>query len=315
MGDPIALCAAKDLFSASCSFDDTAIEYRPGFNLASLRPAVGDLFRFFIAVRFISFDHRPIAERLCFGSTYYALHSDLAAVAVHTGCLYVNPKWRMAAARRLCTVQNLYELMSTSESQYAKSAIVIDLPLDFGLRGLLVQVYIDSSPGGFPSTQHNGLRSTEWTQATSLSLRITHSVLVTTYDPLPRFVPPVEFRRQSAICPVFHFALNDEIAVDFTPAIFLQIFSRLNVAKGLFRIFKLFFDCDNCRYEIVHVGDCTFKVLQGRVEIVPEAEMYDFHVTRRAIGVQSIRFDPVDGIILMPHPGKLSRSGSLSRIE
>jgi hypothetical protein len=43
--------------------------------------------------------------------------------------------------------------------------------------------------------------------------------------------------------------------------------------------------------------------------------MCEFHVTRQAIGVHSVRFDPVDAIILVPHPGKLSRSASLSRIE
>jgi hypothetical protein len=155
----------------------------------------------------------------------------------------------------------------------------------------------------------------EWMQSEPFAIRITHSALITLYDPLPTIVAAQEYKLQTVACPVFRFALSDEIEIDFSPGVFLQILSRVSAMKWVFRVFKLFFDAEKTRYEIVHLKERTFRVVQEGGELIVEADMFEFHVSNRAIGVQGLRFDPVDGLILVPHPGRLSRSGSLLRLD
>jgi hypothetical protein len=205
--------------------------------------------------------------------------------------------------------------MSSSESEYSKAAVVIHLPLDLGLNGLLIQVYVDNSPGTFLPSLHNGFRSLEWAKSEPFAMRITHFALITIYDQKPILVPPNEYKRQRILVPTFKFGLADEIEIEFSPTVFLQIFSWVNVAKGMFRVFRLFFDSDRCRYEIIHLGERMFKVVNGGNEVMAEAEMFEFHVTRKTIEVQALNFDPVEGIVLVPHSGRLSRSGSQSRLD
>jgi hypothetical protein len=80
--------------------------------------------------------------------------------------------------------------MSCSEIEYPKVAIIVDLPLDLGVRGVLIQLYIDSSPGFFPSLQRNGFKSKELDHPELFSMRITHSSLLALHDPLPQLVRP-----------------------------------------------------------------------------------------------------------------------------
>lgn len=313
----------KDTASTLPLFENTAIEYTEDFNISALNPKSGDVFRFFIAERYISFSYKAIEQGQCYGSIHYSPQSDIAAIAFHSGCLFVNPRLKTVLPRRLCTIENLFETMSCSEAEYPKVAIIIDLPIDLGIRGVLIQLYIDSSPGFFPSLQRNGFTSNEWNHPESFSMRITHSSLLTLYDPLPQLVHPGKFVRQIAQIaqvPILKFTVNNEIGIKFTPEIFVQIFSRLNVVQGMFQLFKLFFEADKFRYEIVHLEEFKFKVTRLLCEsifqdVVAEAEMTEFYVTQNAIRVLSYRFESVDSIVLVRQNMRMSRSSSLSKLE
>jgi hypothetical protein len=173
--------------------------------------------------------------------------------------------------RHLSTVEDLAEMMSCSEAEYPKVAIIVELPCDLGVRGVLIQSYIDSSPDVFPSSQRSGFISKALNHREEFSMRITHSSLLTLYDSLPQFVPHRKFVRQFVLVPVYHFTFTSDLGFKFSPEIFVQIFSRSfrdlfeifsrsNAVKGVLRLFKLCFDVDNKRYEIVHLEEWKFKV-------------------------------------------------------
>jgi hypothetical protein len=210
--------------------------------------------------------------------------------------------------------------MSCTEVEFTKAAVVVHLPLDLGLKGVLIQLYIDSSPGQFPSVLRNGFKTSELLHPDVFSMRITHSALLTNYDAAPQFVEPRYFERQVAIVPVYKFTFDHEIGIEYSPEIFLQIFSRFNVGKGMFEVFRLCFDAEKIRYQILHIAQFTFRIVQligdaNALEIVPEAEMTDFYVTKRGIGVLSHRFTPIEAIVLTPQALRLSRSASLSKLD
>ncbi|OHS99678.1 hypothetical protein TRFO_08315 [Tritrichomonas foetus] len=302
--------------------DGTAIEYHPKFDLASLSPVPGNIFQVYIDQRFISFSYEPISRQQVFGSTYYAPFSDLSAIAFHTGCLFVNPKMKNVPVRRFCTVQNLLEALSVPEQDYSKAAQIFDYPIDLTIQGVLVHFYIDDSPGYYPSVNRNGIRSQEWKTPEKYCIKIIQSAVITMYDQPPKLVAPSEYQRTTALVPKYIFTFTGELAIVFTPQIFIQIFSKPNISKGLFRVFRVFFDVGRSRYEIVPGEKHKFKIVldlvgdeECREVIVRDAEMTEFFVKKKTIGVNNHQFSPVDAIMMSQcNRTKLGRSTSINKM-
>ena len=199
-----------------------SIRYYEGFDINSLDPQIGQIFQIFVSHLYLKFQHPPIANQIVYGSTFYSPGSDIAAIVFHSGCLFIHQKLKTYNPVRYSTVQNFFESLIVPESDYAKTAVVIDLPTDLQIQGVNVRIYIDQSPMSFPSSTHNSYKSQELLHAENYSLRIIDFNIVTMYDSPPHLVSPNEYKRQSASVPSFQFTFSGEIGIKYTPQIFAQ---------------------------------------------------------------------------------------------
>lgn len=298
-----------------------AIEYKTGFDIDSLKPVVGNIFQFFIPNSLfgpISSSNQKQQHPInLWGSTHYTPNSDLAAVAMHSGALFIHPKSKSALRRRFCTTKNFFEVQNCSESEYSKIAQVIEIPLDLTIKGVVLQILIDNSPSFFQSTQRNGIKSQEFTMC-PYSLRVANFFVISMYDDMPKLVSPELYVRKNAVVPTFKFAGTGEVGIVFKPHMFLQIFSRFNIVNGFFKINRLFFDVGKCRYEIVYKTGTSFNVVKfeepptlnvlkrkndpseyGEV-IIESVELSEFSVTSKGIIIRKEDFSPIDIILVSP---------------
>ncbi|OHT07423.1 hypothetical protein TRFO_24380 [Tritrichomonas foetus] len=294
------------------------IEYHEGFSIQSLHPQIGEIIQIFVSHLYISFQYPPVRDNKVFGSIYYTPNSDIAAIALHSGCLFIHSKLKQSTNPvRYSTVKNIYEVMAVSENDYAKTAQIIDIPSDLLIQGVTLRLYIDQSPLFFPSTTHNGYKSQENAQVEQFSMRIIDFNIVTMYDDPPHLVALDQYRRQTAEVPVYRVSLTGELGIQYSQVMFTQIFSRFNLARNTFKFFRFFFDCKNDRYEIIHEDGTSFSVVKLierltveviRAPNVPDecaiivegADMAEFGATRNGIVVRDMKFSPVTVLLLIP---------------
>lgn len=288
------------------NYNNVAIEYSENFSFSKLDPQIGDIFKVYIDVKYISHDYLPIRRRSLYGSTFYTGSSDLAAIAIHTGCLFLKPKIKQDPARRFCIVQNVVEAMSVPEQDYSEVAKIFEYPLDLTINGIILHIYVDSSPGYFPSVLRNGLESQESQIPQNYCIRVIHSTLITMYDEKPALVEPRKYVRQKSIIPKNIFSSSGEIQFMFEPKVFVQIFSRINLNRGMFKVFKLYFDVNRSRYEIINTEKTKFNVILDTLNddeihqtIVENVDISDFYVKRNTISAANHIFSPVQTIFLV----------------
>ena len=300
------------------NFEEYAIEYVPGRYLTSLNPSIGHIFKVFIPECYISFNNKHISKQDLYGLTYYAPKSDLAAISVHTGCLFINPKMKNVPVRRFCSAVNLFEALSVPEQDYSKAVKVFEYPIDMPLQGVVIDFYIDDSPGHFPSVFRNGLRSLELKDPDQYSIRVVDFNVITMYDEKPKIVSWESYQKRTAVVPKYIFSYTGEIGIIYEPQIFAQIFSRNNVNKGLLKVHKLYFEIGSKRYEILQVDKLAFRIIlysDGDDEvsetIIHYAHMTEFIAKKNSICVQNTEFTPVSCILLLSNSKiKFSRSTS-----
>ncbi|KAK8852364.1 hypothetical protein M9Y10_017338 [Tritrichomonas musculus] len=301
------------------NYNDVAIRYDEKFSFIDLDPQVGDIFKIFIDVKYISYDYPPISNQKIYGCTFYTPSSDPAAIAIHTGCLFINPKMKQAPVRRFCSIKNAIEAMSAcnctdkgyteiTEQEYTKitKEKVFNYPLDLIIYGTILHIYVDYSPGYFPEASRNGLKSKESQNPESYCVRVIHSTLITMYDEKPTLVDSKDYKRQKAIIPKNIFSSSGEIQFTFEPKVFVQIFSRINVNRGMFRLYKLYFDVDRNRYEIFHNAKLNkFNVILDTLNdeevhetLVENADISEFYASKNKIGVGNHTFTPVQTLFL-----------------
>ena len=304
------------------SYDDLdyqvlqCLEYTPEFDLKKFDPQPGDLFQVFVEQQYLTYELETVRQHKVFGSYYYAPESDIPAMIFHSGILFIHAKLKAFPHRRFSTVQNVYEVMAMNETDYARKAVVLDLPTDLQIQGVLVNIYIDKSPDSFIAATHNAYQSQSLPHAAEYSMRFTEFSIVTMYDVVPAIVPDSEYRKARAVIPNFDITFTGEVGIKFEPMMFVQIFSRYNVSSGMFDVFRLFFDVDKDRFEICWRGGTRFSVVkyieQISVEVVrhknvpsdkgvvvEDADMCEFSVTRGAIIVKAKRFEPVSSLVLV----------------
>ena len=305
------------LYSPALCLPNTvdSISYHDGFTFDALSPRIGELFQIYVPHVFISLEHPPIKNSIVFGSTYYAPSSDISAVVFHSGCLFIHPKLKSFNPQRFSTVQNLYEVMASPEAEYSKVAVVLDLPTDLQIQGVLVRLYVDQSPLSFPATVHNGYKSQELPHVEQYSLRIVNFNIITMYDDPPNIVPVDAYRRQTAAVPKYLITFTGELGIEYNQNIFAQIFSRFNVVRDTFRFFRFYFDCGNNRYEIVQIEGTRFKIIRSIEQLTVEvirtpntsnatavdvADMTEFGAMKKAIIVKDVKFGPITALLLIP---------------
>lgn len=294
-----------------------SINYDDQFNFNSLDPEVGQIFQIYVSHRYISFHYPPIEENCVYGSTFYAPQSDLAAIIFHSGCLFIHAKLKTMPLVRFSTIKNFYETMIVPDSEYSKVAVVLDLPTDLQIQGVNLRIYIDQSPALFPSTIHNNYESKEIDHIEKYSIRIVDYSIITMYDEPPHLVSIDEYQRQSAIIPIFKSTFTEEIGIEFSPQIFIQIMSRFNLVRNMFDYFFFLFDVCNDRYEILHTGGTKFSILrvihqinsdtvripnvdENHSLVINSADITEFGVKQNLLMIKGIVFSPISALLLIP---------------
>lgn len=300
------------------NYNSSVIQYTPDLDITELNPCVGNIFRIYIDQSYFTHDYVTKTnqqsyddpEYQIFGSNFYSPTSNLVAITIHTGCLFLNPKIRTHKAKRFCSIQNVYEATSVPDQDYYKFAKIVEYPLDLLIQGIIIHVYIDDSPEYYLRTERNGIRSQEKGTPDRFCVRIIDSTLITMYDEIPPFVSPNEYSPSFAVAPKYSFAETGELGIAFDPRLFVQILSRNNVSKGMFRVFKLFFEVGKIKYEISYLGKMKFNVIVDSIDeesirsiIVPKADITDFFVRKNSIGVLEHVFTPVVKIYLVNSRG------------
>lgn len=315
--DPIPI--EVKLYKPALSIPNTvdSIRYYEGFDIRGLDPQIGQIFQIFVSHLYLKFDHQPIADQKVYGSTFYHPESDIAALVFHSGALFIHPKLKAYKPVRFSTVKNLFESLIVPESEYTKTAVVIDLPTDLQIQGINVQIYIDQSPISFPSAKHNNYESQEMSHIAPFSLRIIDFNIITMYDDPPHLVSPNDYRRQVASIPNFKTTFTGEIGIEYTPQIFTQIFSKFNLSRNIFDFFYFLFDIGNNRFEIFHISGSKFSILRVIQQVAVEAtrlpnvdenssvlfdnvDITELGAKKHSIVIREKEFGPVNALLLIP---------------
>jgi hypothetical protein len=101
--------------------------------------------------------------------------------------------------------------------------------------------------------------------------------------------------------------------IPFSSHIFLQLFTRLNIANGIFSIFRIFFIVPEGKIEITFVEGTKMRLSMinenmSALEIAkkkvsyPEVaigELHQFEPTEDGLVVNETRFSPITGIVML----------------
>ena len=269
----------------------------------------------------------PVSDRKLFGFIHYSSESDLAAVIMHTGCLFVDVKSKDSSHRQFHTVTNLFETMCCSETEYHKRAVFHVIPNDLRIKGVLVSILICPSPQSYQAINRNGIRSRE-ALASSFSFRICDSRIITKFDNLPLLVPPSEYRADIINSPFFHLSYTGDIGIKYSQSSFTQFISCETAINGVFDVYRVFIDSLGVRYEIRFndtgllslyrfLENFSIDVLK-RKNYNPEEELIidNFDIEDVIAGfdfvmIKDVRIENIDTFLLMNIPGKMSRSPSM----
>lgn len=311
------------------SFDNTALEYSLSFSVLDLSPSYGMKYTIFIDQRFISYMHLPVLDRRIFGFINYSPQSDLAAVVMHTGCLFPDddPNSKETTHRHFQTISNIFEVMCCSETEYDNQANRYQIPKDVRIRGILVSILICPSPTTFQAVTKNGIRSRK-TSRESFSYRIADFQILSYYDEMPKIVSIEDYGCKFVHQPIFQTSYTGEIGMKFTKSIFEQFVSIETITNHLFDVYRLFFDSKQNRYEIfidknnffsvVRIIDpisiATIKKKPSSVKTEPIKDNLvfdDIQVGDTYFRFKDILIDDIDTFLLMNMLGKVSRNSSL----
>ena len=310
------------------SNEPEVLEYTDGFCLQEMEPSNGDIFTFFIHESYFDFQHPGISDRNIYGNVHYTIGSDLVAVAMHTGVLFIDPKYKESSHKIFCSTSNIFETMCCSDVEYKKRAITYVIPNDVRIKGIVISILICGSPSVFISTNRNGVRSRECTKE-DLSFRISNFYILSEFDEMPRIVKKNEYVRDCAVTPSCQLSFTNEIGFKFTKYTFSQFFNVINVINGFFNAYRLFFDVKDERYEIELCYDvCGFcfnvikiitpnsleilrrkqsKIVEKEI-IVENTELFNIKVGDDYLNFDGKTFKPVGNFLILCLSSKISRS-------
>lgn len=291
-----------------------AIEYDTSFKWDDLNPKIGNIFRFFIDQNFFRPSHKPIQEKQIYGSTYNTPTSDLVCMAMHFGCLHFQLKRKATTRRRLLTTKNALEICLCGEAEYHKRAITIPVAQEIDLKGVVLTVCVERSPNHFPQVSRNGIRSRDTQMTFPYSLRISNYYLLTEFDEMPRLVRPQEFVRQNFLPIQLVAQDNGESMIPFSKALWAQLVTRLNIANGMFTIFRIFLVLGEGKAELVFIEGTKMKVLAASENLpanelakkkiqpggeIAEGYIHEFVPSDTGLKVGDVDITPVLGIIMI----------------
>ncbi|EAY16595.1 hypothetical protein TVAG_434320 [Trichomonas vaginalis G3] len=307
------------------SFPDPSelvLEYTPTFDLSQFKPQVGDIFRFYISERFFLNSNTNITSRNISGTTFYTPNSDIVDIAIHCGCLFAHPK-SSGLTRRWCTVLNFFEALC-NEDKYQKVAEVIELSNYAQVKGLLLDILIDNTLPSYYSSTRNGLKSKSFNSLTDYSIRVINYKILTKFDRIPRIAEPSKYVRSRIKMPVFKFAFNREIGVNYSIEVFSSLFNPETINNDFFTIYRLFFDINQNRYEIRYSdedGNFWLTQLENPIDVkelktrkskktkekilFDRLTFFDIVPTPTGINVKGTLFEPISTILVPMFYGKI----------
>jgi hypothetical protein len=303
------------------------MEYVPYFPLKTLSPISGQTLPVVVDSRFITFSHAPLVDRQLYGCTHYSLDSDIAALVMHTGVLFLDPRTKDSRHRQFCRTSNLYEVMGLPDKDYVRQAVVVEIPQDVVIKGVLVVLLFSNSPPAFRASNRNGVRSRD-APLDVCAMRIASFRILTRFDEVRPLVRPFKVGRKSTVAPDFCLSCMGELAIRYSRDFIVQLFSLANIFAGLFSVYHIFFDVHRERYEIVMEDTDTdigvqfqveqllepvsLEMLKRRSSYVPQAKPIGDPVPYWAIspGVDSLAFgdnvfSPVSHISLLTISGRI----------
>ena len=292
----------------------TAIQYKATFKWEDLQPEIGNIFRFFIDQNYFRPSHKPIQERQLYGSTYNAPTSDLVCMAMHFGCLHFQSKRKATTRRRLLTTKNALEICLCGEAEYHKRATTMPVAQEIDLKGVVVTVCVERSPNHFPQVNRNGIRSRDTQVSFKYSLRISNYYLLTEFDEMPQLVEPQDYVRQNFMPIQLVAQENGESMIPFSRAIWAQIITRLNIANGMFTIFRIFLVLGDGKAELMFVEGTKMRVVAASENLpanelakkklplgatIAEGHFHQFVPKENGLQVGDVEIAPVLGIIMI----------------
>ena len=237
-----------------------SIYFEPNFDINSLNPQVGDIFRFYIPNKYFLYSYQPLSDRKVYGFTHYSPNSDIAVMSAHFGCLFQKHTRKPRPKSDINTVRNAFEISGCTESEYHKREDVISFPQDSLVKGVLVTICIDQPLEHYISFNRNGIRSREFSSPTTFSMRISHFYLVTIFDEMPQCVSPESFVRGRYIIPKILSVESYGVTLSYD-ANFLQSFvSRMNIAQGLFNTYRIVLNNNKHKRELCLVTNTILKI-------------------------------------------------------
>lgn len=262
------------------SYNVTALEYTPSFDLSKYHPQPGEIFRIFVDQKYTNYSHHPISQRTLYGGPYYAPESDISAISSHFGCLFQYHKRKSTSHRRLNTVRNAFELSLCGEAEYHRRAQCIQFPIETHLKGVLLTICIDFSPPFFPQCKKNGLRSRELREQRNYSIRISHFWHVSDFDEPIIFKEGNDYVRGKYVMPTIaqnvflDSAKKESFALIEYNALFLnQILTRLNIVNGLFQVYRIFIETSNKKIEISGDQTCNLVIRKAPPDDINSTEI------------------------------------------
>jgi hypothetical protein len=300
-----------------------AVEYVPFVRAADFNPVCGQTLNVFVDIRFIANSHSPIADRKIYGYAHYSPETDIAAMVVHSGVLFVDPKYKDSQHRQFCTTKNVLEAMCCSTSEYPKRVEPTSIPIDLTVLGVVIALLFTNSPASFTSINKNGLRSRDG-ERNVFSMRISQFRILTPFDEMPKLVPPTEIVSISWLRARYRASLTDDVGLHFNREFFLQIFSLHNIANRLMAVYRLFFDVGPTRYELILADEevLAFSLialnepvplmsLKRRIRpssdvrsVVDFVPFWDIEVHETSIMFDKFKLGPLDCFLLMTTTGK-----------
>ena len=311
---------SKEPYNSGLGFSQS-IEYYCGFDINELKPRIGNIFSVFIREDLLLRRNLPIANRNINGCVFYDPSSDLAAIAIHCGCLFSHPEKSSVFRRKWCTIRNFYEVMFYPDAEYMKQAILYEFPQNITILGLNVQYFIDNSPKSFISSNRNGLKTRSNNQSALYSIRIHSFRIITEFDQKPILVSPSDYMCLSIPMPVFKLGSDNDLGMSYNAAIFTQIFSPYNCFYGFFIIYRLFFECDlqlfeiftedSINFSIVHIKNISIRDLKVKSRAKYSSEvlesglkLHEFVIKHTGIKIRDKLYDPISTVYVSMFYGK-----------
>lgn len=250
-----------------------AIEYKPDFNIADLHPEVGDIFTFYIQKNYFLNKYKPISDGKAYGSTYYSPNSDIAAIASHFGILFQYHKRKNAPMNGINVIKNTFEVSLSSENEHTKKANVFNIPNYVDIKGVVLSICIDRPLEKYPQVKRTWFKSRESTDKYGYSLRISNFYFISPMEEIPKLVNYEDYVRERYKLPKF---LNDDkakISIEYSPDFFKSLISRLNIAQGIFNVYRIILSSKTEKMELSLYSRTSMKLSKFEQENFSEDDI------------------------------------------